>query len=84
MNVNVSLTGELCEFVKAKVSTGRYVSASAVVNEALQLMMLMEGARLAFLRNAWTDGKASGEAGPADFASIKKQGRMLLKAASSG
>ena len=38
MNMNVSLTEELGEFVKAKVSSGRYTSASEVVREALRIM----------------------------------------------
>jgi antitoxin ParD1/3/4 len=81
MNMNVSLTDELGEFVKAKVSSGRYTSASEVVREALRIMEQTEEARLAFLRNAWVAGQASGDAGPADFADIKAQGRALLKAA---
>lgn len=76
-----SLTDELSEFVKAKVSSGRYTSASEVVREALRIMEQTEEARLAFLRNAWAAGQASGDAGPADFESIKAQGRALLKAA---
>jgi len=34
MNMNVSLTDELSEFVKAQISSGRYTSASEVVREA--------------------------------------------------
>ena len=81
MNMNVSLTDELSDYVKAKVSSGRYTSASEVVREALRIMEQTEDARLAFLRNAWAAGQASGDAGPADFADIKAQGRALLKAA---
>jgi antitoxin ParD1/3/4 len=81
MNMNVSLTEELSEFVRAKVSSGRYTSASEVVREALRIMEQTEEARLAFLRNAWAAGQASGDAGPADFTGIKAQGRALLKAA---
>jgi antitoxin ParD1/3/4 len=51
------------------------------VREALRIMEQTEEARLAFLRNAWTAGQASGDAGPADFADIKAQGRARLKAA---
>jgi antitoxin ParD1/3/4 len=36
--MNVSLTPELEEFVSAKVSSGRYNSASEVVREALRLL----------------------------------------------
>jgi antitoxin ParD1/3/4 len=81
MNMNVSLTDELSDYVKAKVSSGRYTSASEVVREALRIMEQTEEARLAFLRKAWAAGQASGDAGPADFADIKAQGRALLKAA---
>jgi putative addiction module CopG family antidote len=35
--MNVSLTPELDQFVAAKVSSGRYTSASEVVREALRL-----------------------------------------------
>ena len=38
MNMNVSLTEELANFVKAKVSAGRYCSSSEVVREALPLL----------------------------------------------
>jgi len=80
--MNVSLTEELRDFVNAKVSSGRYTSASEVVREALRIMEQTEEARLAFLRNAWVAGQASGDAGLADFADIKSQGRARLKAAS--
>jgi antitoxin ParD1/3/4 len=81
MNINVSLTDELHEFVKAKVECGRYTSASEVVREALRIMEQTDEARLAFLRRAWAEGEASGDAGSAEFASIKARGRELLKAA---
>jgi putative addiction module CopG family antidote len=42
MNMNVSLTEELANFVKAKVSGGRYASSSEVVREALRLMEKVE------------------------------------------
>jgi antitoxin ParD1/3/4 len=36
--VNVSLTPELEPFIQAKVKSGRYLSASEVVREALRLL----------------------------------------------
>ena len=42
MNMNVSLTDELSEFVKSKVSSGRYTSASEVVREALRRLQRAE------------------------------------------
>ena len=58
---------------------GRYTLASKVVREAPRTMEQTEEARLAFLRNAWAAGQASGDAGPAEFADIKAQGRALLR-----
>jgi antitoxin ParD1/3/4 len=43
--MNVSLTPELDQFVAAKVSSGRYTSASEVVREALRLLEETETAR---------------------------------------
>ena len=75
MNVNVSLTDELNDFVQAQVSSGRYGSADEVVREALRLMEEAEASRLTFLRTAWAEGQASGDAGPLDGSSIKEQAR---------
>jgi antitoxin ParD1/3/4 len=65
MNMNVSLTDELANFVKAKVSGGRYSSSSEVVREALRLMEKIErqeAEKLRFLRQAWQEGIDSGDA----------------------
>ena len=76
MNMNVSLTDELSEFVKAKVSSGRYTSASEVVREALRIMEQTEEARLAFLRNAWAAARrAATQARPTLLISRRKVGR---------
>jgi antitoxin ParD1/3/4 len=47
--MNVSLTPELEEFVRTKVESGRYNSASEVVREALRLLEEHESARAAQL-----------------------------------
>jgi len=78
MNMNVSLPDELANFVKDKVSTGRYGSSSEVVREALRLMEKteqQEAERLAALRQAWKEGIDSGDAGEIDFAALKKEAR---------
>jgi antitoxin ParD1/3/4 len=83
MNMNVSLTDELANFVKAKVSAGRYASSSEVVREALRLMEKLErqeAEKLGHLRNAWQEGIDSGEAGEIDFAALKKEARARLAA----
>jgi antitoxin ParD1/3/4 len=78
MNMNVSLPEELANFVKDKVSTGRYGSSSEVVREALRLMEKterQEAEKLAALREAWKEGVDSGDAGELDFAALKKEAR---------
>ncbi|WP_370677689.1 type II toxin-antitoxin system ParD family antitoxin [Pleomorphomonas sp. PLEO] len=63
MNLNVSLTEELMRFVKSKVDSGRYTSASEVVREALRLLERQdsqEAEKLRGLQQAWKDGIESG------------------------
>ena len=83
MNMNVSLTEELANFVKAKVSAGRYASSSEVVREALRLMEKVErqeAEKLGLLRQAWREGVDSGEADAVDFAVLKREARARLAA----
>jgi antitoxin ParD1/3/4 len=78
MNMNVSLTDELANFVKAKVSAGRYSSSSEVVREALRLMEKndqQDAEKLRLLRQAWQAGIDSGDAGEVDFKALKKEAR---------
>jgi antitoxin ParD1/3/4 len=81
MDMNVSLTDELGEFVNAKVSSGRYTSASEVVREALRLMERyeeVEAAKLQWLREAYQVGIASGDAGELDIAALKAEARSKV------
>jgi antitoxin ParD1/3/4 len=81
MNMNVSLTDELGEFVNAKVSSGRYTSASEVVREALRLLERheqMEAAKLEWLRESYRAGIDSGDAGELDLAALKAEARRKL------
>ena len=83
MNMNVSLPEELANFVKAKVSTGRYGSASEVVREALRLMERteqQEARKLELLRRAWKEGVDSGDAGEVDFTALKTEARARFAA----
>jgi len=80
MNMDISLTEELADFIKAKVSGGRYSSSSEVVREALRLMEKIErqdAEKLAYLRKAWQEGIDSGDAGEVDFAALKREARQL-------
>jgi antitoxin ParD1/3/4 len=81
MNMNVSLTEELANFVKSKVAGGRYSSSSEVVREALRLMEKVEqqeAEKLGLLRAAWKEGIDSGDAGKVDFAALKTEARARL------
>lgn len=83
MNLNVSLTDELLNFVKAKVDSGRYTSSSEVVREALRLLEKHdqhEAEKLRWLQQAWEDGVTSGDFGPLDVAALKAEGRKRLAA----
>jgi antitoxin ParD1/3/4 len=78
MNMNISLTEELANFIKAKVSAGRYSSSSEVVREALRLMEKIEqqeAEKLSFLRKSWQEGIDSGDAGEVAFSDLKKKAR---------
>ena len=79
MNMNVSLPEELANFVKDKVSTGRYGSSREVVRKALRLMektKQQEAEKLALLRQAWKEGIDSGDAG--DIGALKNEARIRL------
>jgi antitoxin ParD1/3/4 len=83
MNMNVSLTEELANFVKAKVAAGRYTSSSEVVREVLRLMEKIErqeAKKSEFLRRAWKEGIDSGDAGEVDFTTLKNEARARLAA----
>jgi antitoxin ParD1/3/4 len=83
MNMSVSLTEELPNFIKAKVSAGRKVSSSEVVREALRLMEKaeqQEAEKLGYLRKAWQEGINSDDAREMDFGALKKEGRARLAA----
>jgi putative addiction module CopG family antidote len=80
MNMNISLTEELANFIKTKVSGGRYSSSSAVVREALRLMEEIErqdAEKLAYLRKAWQEGIDSGDAGEGGLCSSETRSSEL-------
>jgi antitoxin ParD1/3/4 len=84
MNMNISLPKELADYVKGKVSAGRYTSSSEVVREALRLMEgfeQQETEKLNYLRQAWQQGIDSGDAGEVDFKALKLEARRLASKA---
>ena len=82
--MNVSLTSELENYVKSKVATGMYNSASEVMREALRLLEerdAMQAIRLEALRRDINKGMNSlerGEAKPLDIEAIKAKGHAKL------
>jgi antitoxin ParD1/3/4 len=83
MQMNINLTPQLEELVRAKVTSGLYNSASEVVREALRLMEREDQLRAAALRQLRQDiqeGLDSGPAGELDVDAIKKRGRERLAA----
>ena len=84
MPMNINLTPQLEELVRAKVTSGLYNSASEVVREALRLMERedqMRAATLQQLRQDIQEGLQSDPAGDLDIADIKRRGRERLAAA---
>ena len=85
MSMNVSLPPELEARVRQRVESGMYGSASEVIREALRLFEAYEQtktAKLDSLRQDIAKGLndiANGRAKEIDFASLKQQGRQLLK-----
>lgn len=83
--MNVSLTSELENYVKSKVTTGMYSSVSEVMREALRLMEerdAMQAVRLEALRqdiNKGLDSLERGEGKPLDMEAIKAKGRAKLQ-----
>jgi len=86
MSMNVSLPPELEARVRQRVESGMYGSASEVIREALRLFEAYEQVKTAKLDSLRQDiakglnDAKSGRAKKIDFASLKKQGRQLLKA----
>lgn len=85
MSINVSLPPELESRVRQRVESGMYGSASEVIREALRLFEAYEQvktAKLDSLRQDIAKGLSDAENGRVkeiDFASLKQQGRQLLK-----
>ena len=81
--MNISLTPQLEDMVKGKVSSGRYGSASEVVREALRLLEErdhIQSMRLEELRGEIKKGLESGTAAPLDIGAVKARGRKKLAA----
>ena len=86
MGMNVNLTPQLEELVRAKVNSGMYNSASEVVREALRLMDEQDRLRqvkLDDLRREVRKGLDSGTREAWDAAALKAKARGVRAAKSS-
>ena len=78
MGMNVNLTPQLEELVRAKVSSGLYTSASEVVREALRLLQEQDQvreAKLGELRAEIRKGLASGPSEEWSATAVKRRAR---------
>jgi antitoxin ParD1/3/4 len=81
--VSVALTSSQLAALKAVVDAGEYATTSEIVREALrdwQYKRELRQEELKRLRELWDEGKTSGDAGPVDFAALRKEARRRLKA----
>ncbi len=58
---SISVDEELTAFVRQQVDDGRYASESAVIEDALRMLMESEEAAIEAIRAAIEEGEASGE-----------------------
>jgi antitoxin ParD1/3/4 len=76
MGSNVVIREEFAEFIERKVASGEYSSAQEVIEKALRTLELAEQKdeeKLAWLRDAWDKGIASGNIGPLDAEELKRE-----------
>lgn len=76
MNISILLTPELVSIIEAQVESGRYISTSEVVREALHLLEVRDERQAderAHLRLTWAEGAGSDEAGLLDFADLRAE-----------
>ena len=78
LHMNVSLTPELEQYIRAKVDSGRYLSASEVVREALRLLEQKEK-RLEELRSEIQKGLDSGPSERLNMKAIKAKARNRIR-----
>ncbi len=81
MDISISLPQELIDVIQAKMESGRFTSASDVVEAALRKWDWADEAEamaVAALRREWDEGIASGDAGPLDLEALKAEGRARL------
>jgi antitoxin ParD1/3/4 len=79
--LSIALTAEQIRLLKDAVETGEYATTSEIVREAIRDWQFKRELRredLLRLRQLWDQGKASGEAVPADFDEARRVARQRL------
>jgi antitoxin ParD1/3/4 len=84
MDVSLSLPPELVALIDSQVRSGRFASSSDVVGAALRLLQHSGESEVAWLRAAWEDGIASGDAGPLDPAELRAAAHAGLGGSRAG
>lgn len=87
MSMNVPIGDEFARIVEKKVESGLYGSAQEVVEDALRNLELDQQSdeeKLAWLRQAWDEGVASGDAGELDIEEVIAEARRNWKPESRG
>ena len=79
MDIMVSLSKELLNYIQSRIDSGDYSSSSAVIEDALLLLEQSEASsNIEELRRAWQEGKDSGDFVPLDADGMKREGRVRL------
>jgi len=78
MGLKIALPADAEEIVRREIEAGRFETAEEVVQAALMLLeetKRIEAEKLAWLREAWDAGIASGPSEPLDVESLKQEAR---------
>jgi antitoxin ParD1/3/4 len=83
MGMNVTIGDDVARMIEEMVDSGQYGSARAVVEDALRKLVLdrqTDEEKLAWLRHAYEEGIASGDAGELDIEQVIEEARRQREA----
>ncbi|SEK62638.1 ribbon-helix-helix domain-containing protein [Xaviernesmea oryzae] len=85
--LNIAVTVEQASVIKDAIETGAYANSSEIIGEALEdwaEKRRFESLDPQKLRRLWAEGKASGDAYPADFDALLDEARGALSSSGNG